>query len=113
LASALIFEFFGKILIQKLIGSNKIHHNFIVAKMGEDFYNKKGRITIVPGYFDGEYFISEQKRSPGMVSTLSRSNCLIVLDENVSNIKKDSTIKILPINWNFFEKNSKDFLTYE
>ncbi|WP_421715935.1 molybdopterin molybdotransferase MoeA [Arcobacter arenosus] len=113
LASALIFEFFGKILIQKLIGSNKIHHNFINAKMGEDFYNKKGRITLIPGYFDGEYFFSDQKRSPGMVSTLSRSNCLIVLDENVSNIKKDSPVKILPINWNFFEKTSKDFLTYE
>lgn len=113
LASALIFELFGRVMVQKLIGSNKIYHNFINAKLGEDFKNKKGRITIVPGDFDGQYFISEQKRSPGMVSTLSRCNALMILDENVSNLKKDANIKILPINWNFFDKKNKDFLTYE
>lgn len=104
---------FGKIIVQKLIGSNKIFHNFILAKMSEDLKNKKGRITIIPGYFDGEYFNVEQKRAPGMVSTLSRCNCLIALDENVLEIKKDKLVKILPINWNFFEKTIKDFLTYE
>lgn len=113
LASALIFELFGKLIVQKLIGSNEIHHNFINAKMGEDFKNKKGRITIIPGYFDGEYFTSAQKRSPGMVSTLSNCNSLIVLDEEVSNINKESLVKILPINWKFFTKNQKEFLTYE
>lgn len=113
LASALIFELFGKILIQKLIGSNEIHHNFIKAKMGEDLKNKKGRITIIPGFFDGEYFTSVKKRSPGMVSTLSNSNSIIVLEENVSNIKKESLVKVLPINWKFFTKNQKEFLTYE
>lgn len=113
LASALIFELFGKLIIQKLIGSSKIYHNFISAKMAEDFKNKAGRITIIPGYFDGQYFKAEQKRSPGMVSTLSTCNSLIILDEKISQIKKDSPIKVLPINWKFFEENSKDFLTYE
>lgn len=113
LASALIFELFGKLILQKLIGSNKIHHNYILAKMGEDLKNKKGRITIVPGFFNGEFFISEKKRSPGMVSTLAECNSIIVLNEDVSIIEKGSQVKILPINWKFFEKNSKDFLTYE
>ena len=113
LASALIFELFGKLILQKLTGSNEIHHNTITSKMGEELKNKKGRITIIPGFFNGENFVSEQKRSPGMVSTLSRCNSVIVLDENVSKLQKDSTIKILPINWKFFSKNSKDFLTYE
>ena len=113
LASALIFELFGKLLIQKLLGSNKTYHNFIYAKMGEDLNNKKGRVTIIPGFFDGEYFISEQKRTPGMVSTLSKCNSMIVLNENVSLIKKDSKVKVLPINWKFFEEYNKDFLTNE
>ncbi len=113
LASALIFEVFGKLLLQKLIGSNDIYHNFICAKIGEDLKNKKGRITIIPGNFDGEYFTSAQKRSPGMVSTLSNCNSLIALDENVSNLKKESLVKVLPINWKFFTKNQKEFLTYE
>ena len=81
LASALIFELFGKLIVQKLLGSNDIYHNSINAKIKSDFKNKKGRITIIPGNFDGEYFKVEKKRSPGMVSTLSSCNSIIVLDE--------------------------------
>jgi len=113
LASALIFELFGKLIVQKLIGSKLIYHNTISAKIAEDFKNKKGRITVIPGYFDGGYFNPSQKRSPGMVSTLSSCNSMIILDEKVELLKKDSKIKILPINWKFFRKDNKDFLTYE
>lgn len=113
LASALIFELFGKLIIQKLLGSKNIYHNFIFAKMAEDFKTKKGRITVLPGFFDGEYFNISQKRSPGMVSTLSTSNSIIIINDDVEKINKNSIIKILPINWKFFTDNKKDFLTYE
>ncbi len=113
LASALIFELFGKLLVQNLLGAKEKYHNFIFAKMSEDFKNKPGRISVLPGYFDGQYFKIEEKRSPGMVSTLRLCNSMIILNDDVSFIKKDSQIKVLPINWKFFEENSKDFLTYE
>ncbi|AXH13977.1 gephyrin-like molybdotransferase Glp [Malaciobacter mytili] len=111
LASTLVFELFGRLIIQKLLGSSQIYHNFIYAKMAENFNNKKGRITIIPGFFDGEYFTPSQKRTPGMVSTLATANSIIVLDENVEKIKKDEKIKILPIDWKFFTEEKKDFLT--
>lgn len=113
LASALIFELFGKIIIQKLLGSKEIFHGFIYGKIKDDFKTKKGRITIIPGFFDGEYFEISQKKSPGMVSTLSTCNSMIIIDETVENIKKDCLIKILPINWKFFSDKKKDFITYE
>lgn len=113
LASALIFELFGKIILQKLIGSKNTHHNYIETKLKDDLENKKGRITIIPGFFDGTSFELENKRSPGMVSTLSRCNSFLVLDEKVSKIKKENSIKVLPINWKFFTDKKKDFLTYE
>ncbi|PLY04323.1 MAG: molybdopterin molybdenumtransferase MoeA [Arcobacter sp.] len=113
LASALIFELFGKLIIQKLIGSNDIYHNYIHAKIDQDLNNRKGRITIIPGFFDGEYFRVSEKRSPGMVSTLSSCNSMIVLDKNVSLLKKDANVKILPIDWKFFTQHNKDFLSYE
>lgn len=113
LASALIFEVFGKLIVQKLIGSKETNHNYITTKIGEDLKNKKGRITVVPGFFDGECFISEKKRSPGMVSTLGSCNSLIILDKNVSTLNKNEEVKILPINWKFFTKQDKDFITYE
>ncbi len=113
LAGALIFEMFGKLIIQKLIGSKNTYHNFINSKLNKELSNKKGRITIIPGFFDGQEFFIEEKRAPSMVSTLSRCNCFIVLNKEISNLKKDSLVKVLPINWKFFTDKEKDFLTYE
>ncbi len=112
LASSLIFEVFGKIVIQKLSGSKKIYHNSIKTRISSTLQNKKGRITIIPGNFDGEYFIPSDKRSPGMVSVLSNCNSIVVLDKDVESIEKNQEINILPINWKFFTKTKKDFLTY-
>lgn len=113
LASALIFEIVGKIIIQKLLGANKIYHGYIKTKLGAKLSNKKGRLTLLPGDFDGEAFYPSIKRSPGMVSILSNCNSLVCLDENISCLEKDSDVKIMPINWKFFEKEYKDFITYE
>ena len=113
LASALIFELFGKILIQKLLGSKDIYQNYILGKLKNSFFTKKGKITIIPGFFDGEYFEISKKRSPGMVSVLSSCNSMIVIDDEVEILKEDSLIKILPINWKFFNEIKKDFLTHE
>lgn len=113
LASALVFEVFGKLIIQKLLGSKNIYHNTIKTNISETLENKKGRITIVAGYFDGESFTPTHKKSPGMVSTLSMANSLIALDESVSIIEKNQKVNILPINWKFFTNKNKDFLTYE
>ena len=113
LASALIFEMFGKILIQKFIGSRNIYSNYILGKLKEPFFTKKGKTTLIPGFFDGEYFEVSQKRSPGMVSVLSSCNSMTCIDNEVEKLEKDSLIKILPINWKFFSDIKKDFLTHE
>ena len=113
LASALIFEMFGKILIQKFIGSRNIYSNYILGKLKEPFFTKKGKTTLIPGFFDGEYFEVSQKRSPGMVSVLNSCNSMICIDNEVEKLEKDSLIKILPINWKFFSDIKKDFLTHE
>ena len=113
LAATLIFELFGKLIIQKLLASKDIHHNFILGKINNSFKTKKGKVTIIPGMFDGEYFTIAQNRSPGMVSVLGSCNSMIVIDDEVENLQKDSLVKILPINWKFFSKDKKDFLTHE
>ena len=113
LALALIFEMFGKILIQKLLGSKDIYPNYILGKLKKPFSIKKGKTTLISGFFDGEYFEISQKRSPGMVSILSSCNSMICIDNEVEKLEKDSLIKILPINWKFFSDIKKDFLTHE
>ncbi|MBI3874043.1 MAG: molybdopterin molybdotransferase MoeA, partial [Arcobacter sp.] len=109
LAAALIFEVFGKIILQILGGNKNIYHNFILAKLQNDLPNKKGKTTIIPGFFDGEYFISEPKRLPGMVGVLHKCNSMIILNKHRDLILKDEIVKVLPINWKFFSNIQKDF----
>jgi len=113
LASAMIFELIGKILIQKLIGSKLYYHNFISTKLGKSLINKKGRLTLVPGFFDGEKFLPSDKKSPGMVSILSECNSFIVLNEDISKLEENAKVKAIPINWKFFCDEKKDYITYE
>jgi len=109
LAAALIFEVFGKIILQKLTGNKNIYHNTLATKMGEDMSNKKGRTTLIPGFFDGEYFNPSAKRSPGMVGVLHNCNAIMVLNKQNEFLAKDTVVKILPINWKFFTNIEKDF----
>ena len=111
-ASQIIFEMFGTSIIQNLKGDKNTYHKMIVANINDDLKNKKGRITLIPGNFDGEHFTPSIKRGPGMVSVLSACDSFIVLDENVSILKKDTRVDVIQIkNKRFIEKN-KDFLTY-
>jgi len=109
LAAALIFEVFGKVIMQKLSGSKNIYHNTLLAKMGEKLDNKKGRTTIIPGFFDGEFFTASQKRAAGMVGVLHKCNSIMVLNKQNEKIEKDTIVKILPINWKFFTDIEKDY----
>lgn len=113
LASALIFEMFGKILIQKLIGAKEIFPNYILGKLKDSFKTRKGRVTIIPGMFNGEYFTISEKRSPGMVSTLNLCNSMIVIDDEIEKLEQNTLVKVLPINWKFFSTEEKDFLTHD
>lgn len=109
LAASMIFEVFGKTILQILTGNKNIFHNHIIAKMKENFDNKKGRTTLIPGWFDGEYFLPTKKRLPGMVGVLHHCNSMIILNKYCEHIAKDTFIKVLPINWKFFTNTQKDF----
>jgi molybdopterin molybdotransferase len=109
LAASLIFEIFGTTILQKLKGSNNIYHNCIHTKLSQDLKNKKGRTTLIPGFFDGEKFTPEAKRLPGMVGVLNKCNAYMILGRNISFVQKDTPIKIIPITWNFFSNEEKDF----
>ena len=109
LAAALIFEMFGKSILQILTGNKKIHHNYIKAVMKKELINKKGRTTIIPGFFDGETFEASEKRLPGMVGVLHNCNSLIILNKYKEDMKENESVKVLPINWKFFTDVKKDF----
>ena len=101
LAAALNFELFGKSIILNLSGEKTKYLNTITAKMKGDYKLKAGRRTLVPGWFDGEYFKPCEKFAPGMVSPLGISNGFIMVDESCGFLRDQSEVKILPTRFDF------------
>lgn len=101
LAAALNFELFGQSIILALSGSSSKYINSIETKMQDDYKLKKGRITLVPGYFNGSNFTPCQKFAPGMVSPLASSNSYIMIEEGVEFIASGDSVKVIPIRFCF------------
>ncbi len=111
LASLMIFEMFGKVILQLLLGAKEIYHNTIRTKISKELKTRPGRVTLLPGSFNGENFEVSTKSGPGMVSVLSNCNSFLVLDETVEKLSSNEEVKILPIKWKFMCENKKDYIT--
>lgn len=99
LAAAVNFELFGQSIILKLHNARYPYIGTFKAKMKEDFLQRAGNYTVVPGFYDGEFFEPIAKRSPGMISPLAQSNALMITDDQISEIKKEQTVLLLPTKW--------------
>ena len=108
LAAQLNFELFGRTLINRLKGLKAYHLCPIRAKLKEKFINKPGRDTIIPGFFDGEYFYPTTKRASGMVSTMAKANGFIIASKEVSELKKE--VLFIPL-WEFYANEPKRLIS--
>ena len=111
LAAALNFELFGQSIILALSGDNARFLSSINAKMQEDFEVKKGRRSLIPGFFDGEYFKVCEKFSPGMISPLAYANAYIMIDENCACLAQNAVVKIIPTKFRFTSSHIKNLTT--
>ena len=111
LAAALNFELFGQSIILALSGSRSRYLNSIKAKMKDKYTLRAGRRTLVPGYFDGEYFEECKNFAPGMVSPLAQANSYIMIDESCSVLEENCEINIIPTNFSFTSKTQKSLVS--
>jgi len=111
LACSLNFELFGKLIIKKLSKINTPYQNFILTKTDQDITAKAGVNTIVPGFFNGEYFKEFKNYSPASVNTLNHCNGMIVIDSQKKRLKKSDLVKFIPIRWDFLSKRRVDFIS--
>ena len=111
LAAALNFEIFAKIIVNKLSGISTLYHKSIKTKISSDFTKNRAVNTVIPGYFDGEYFNIAKQFSPNMVNVLNHCNGFIVVSKDKNSLKKDDYIKFLPINFDFYSEDFEDFLS--
>jgi len=111
LAAALNFELFGQSIVYAMSGRKDKFINTITAKIKDDYTLRKGRRTLVPGFFDGEYFSVCEKFAPGMVSPLAVSNSFIMIDEKTSSINSKDEIKVISINFPFTSTKPKSLIS--
>ena len=101
LAAALNFELFGQSIILALSGATSKYLNPIKAKMKDTYKLRKGKRTLVPGFFDGEFFIHCAKFAPGMVSPLAHANAYIMIDEECEVLDINAIVNIIPTRFTF------------
>lgn len=84
--------------ILKLSGAARISKPVITAKAGENFTKKKGRRFFLRGIYsekNGELYVnSTGAQGSGILSSMSRANCLIILPEDCERIGKDEKVQI-------------------
>ncbi|WP_297440073.1 gephyrin-like molybdotransferase Glp [Sulfurimonas sp.] len=111
MAAALNFELFGQSIIYAMSGVKKKFINTIDAKMKDDYKLRAGRRSLIPGYFDGEYFSVCEEFAPGMVSPLAYANAFIMVSEECSQIKKDAIVKIISTKFSFTTEKIKSLVS--
>ena len=111
LAAALNFELFGQSIILALNGDKSRFINTINAKIKNDYKLKAGRRTLVPGYFDGEYFEVCTHFAPGMVSPLASSNAYIMISEECGFLEAGNSVKVISTQFNFTSEHMKSLVT--
>ena len=111
LAAALNFELFGQSIIYALSGAKKKFISTINAKMKSEYKLRAGRRTLVPGYFDGEFFTVCEHFAPGMVSPLAYANGFIMIDEKCGVLEENSTVKVISTKFSFVSNEHKSLVS--
>jgi len=111
LAATLNFELFGQSIILALSGVTSKYLTPIQAKMKNDYRVKKGKNSLIPGYFDGEFFEPSHKFAPGMVLPLANSNAYIITDQECEFYQKDRVVKVISITFSFTSNTKKSLIS--
>jgi len=112
LAAALCFELFGQSAILSLSGRSDKYLSTIATVIGVPFKMKKGRRSLIPGWFDGASFTPCEKFGPGMVLPLSLANAYMMVDASVEGFEKGSGVKIIPTRWCMSSEQLTSLITH-
>ncbi len=112
LAAALCFELFGQSIIHSLSGREDKYLSTITTKISKAFTMKKGRRSLIPGWFDGSSFTPSEKFGPGMVLPLSLANAYMMVDASVEKFEASSEVKIIPTRWCMSSSSPQSLVTF-
>ncbi|KIM09248.1 MAG: hypothetical protein KU28_01025 [Sulfurovum sp. PC08-66] len=95
LAALINFELFGRAAIAKLSGRKGHFIGTVHTVAHTDFRIKKGRVTVVPGVWDGKGFAASTHYGPGMLAPLIDANAFVILGESVERVVKGTPLFII------------------
>ena len=111
LAAMVNYELFVRAIIKKLSGNNDFYHHTIKTKMKYDFSSKGGKYTVILGRFNGEYFEALKPQMPGMVSPMSQAQGCLLITPDVTSLKAEEVVRMIPISWEFFSEKKEVLFT--
>jgi molybdopterin molybdotransferase len=111
LAASLNFELFGRAIINALSATEEKFIAPIVVKLKEDFVANTRRRSLVPGYFDGEFFTPAKKFAPGMVSPLAHANGFIVFESGLKTLKAQTQLRFISTEYTLNSKEPRDIFS--
>lgn len=96
------FMQFVRPAILKMSGNKKISKPLLKAKIKEDINKEKGKKYFIRGFFNIEngnfYAKTTGPQGSGIISSMSNSNCLIVIPEEIESVKSGDYVDIQLIN---------------
>lgn len=101
MAAALNFELFGQSILLALSGDGEKYLKPLHVKLKSPLRLKNGRVTLLPGWFDGSHFEPAAKASPGMISPMAQANGWILLDADGCSLEADATVRMFPTHYSF------------
>jgi molybdopterin molybdotransferase len=110
-AAMINFEIFGKAILLKLSGNKNYFLGSIRTQIDQNFKTKGGRTTVILGNWNGKSFRPAMKQAPGMISSLSKSNGFIVLDQSVKSLRTGDEVLFIPKSFEFTSEFFDNFLT--
>jgi len=111
LAAALNFELFAQCAVLALGGTAQRYLGCHGARLKNDLKLKAGRRTLIPGWYDGEFFEPCASFAPGMISPLARSNGFVMIDESVATLPSGHSVKVIPTRHGFYAAEARDLVT--
>ena len=99
-SAVVTFQLFVIAAINKLIGIKERKNITIKAITNDDLSKKKGRVEYKRGYLiqknNKSTVISSGLQGSNILSSLTKANCYIRLEENISRVKKGDEVTVLP-----------------
>jgi molybdopterin molybdotransferase len=84
--------------LKKIMGFEDIHLPKIKRKINKEFKNTSGKTLFLKGFYDDDKVTVLESQSSAMLNSFAVSNGLIVVPHDVTELKENQEVEILPIN---------------